>query len=135
MSQALPDFLEAIPVSMESAERCKALTLPLGDIKLPRFPLPEGVNDLQYLEQLVRDGIARRYPGGPPPECEERLRFELGVIGEMGFASYFLIVWDYLLWARENGVGVGPGRGSAAGSLVAYALRITELDTLEHGLL
>jgi DNA polymerase-3 subunit alpha len=135
MAQALPDFLDAIPVSMEIAERCKALTLPLGDIKLPRFPLPEGVNDLQYLERLVREGIARRYPAGPPPECEERLRFELGVIGEMGFASYFLIVWDYMLWARENGVGVGPGRGSAAGSLVAYALRITDLDPLEHGLL
>jgi DNA polymerase-3 subunit alpha len=135
MAQALPGFLDALPVSVEIAERCAALDLPLGDIKLPKFPLPEGVGDLEYLEQLVREGIARRYPAGPPPECEERLRFELGVIGEMGFASYFLIVWDYMRWARENGVGVGPGRGSAAGSLVAYALRITDLDPLEHGLL
>ncbi|MFP5450405.1 MAG: DNA polymerase III subunit alpha, partial [Thermoleophilia bacterium] len=135
MAQALPGFLDALPVSVEIAERCAALDLPLGDIKLPRFPLPDGVSDLEYLERLVREGIARRYPGGGPPECEERLRFELGVIGEMGFASYFLIVWDYMRWARENGVGVGPGRGSAAGSLVAYALRITDLDPLEHGLL
>ena len=64
--------------------------------------------------------------------AEERLRFELGVIKEMGFSSYFLIVWDYMRWARENGVGVGPGRGSAAGSLVAYALRIVDLDPLAH---
>lgn len=135
MAQALPDFVDALPVSVEIAERCAALELPLGDIKLPRFPLPEGVSDMEHLERLVREGIARRYPGGPPAECEERLRFELGVIGEMGFASYFLIVWDYMDWARRNGVGVGPGRGSAAGSLVAYALRITDLDPLEHGLL
>lgn len=135
MAEALPDFLDAIPVSVEIAERCAGLELPLGDIKLPRFPLPEGVTDLQYLERLVREGISMRYPGGPPADCEERLRFELGVIGEMGFASYFLIVWDYMRWARENGVGVGPGRGSAAGSLVAYALRIVDVDPLEHDLL
>ena len=135
MAAALPDFLDAIPVSIEIAERCAGLDLPLGDIKLPRFPLPEGVNDLQYLERLVREGIARRYPHGAPSDCEERLRFELNVIGEMGFASYFLIVWDYMRWARDNGVAVGPGRGSAAGSLVSYALRITDLDPLAHGLL
>jgi DNA polymerase-3 subunit alpha len=135
MAAALPDHLDAIPVSVEVAERCSALELPLGDIKLPRFPVPGGESAESYLERLCREGIARRYPGGPPPGCEERLRFELGVIGEMGFASYFLIVWDYMRWARENGVGVGPGRGSAAGSLVAYALRIVDLDPLAHDLL
>jgi DNA polymerase III subunit alpha len=135
MAAALPDFAEAIPVSVEVAERCAALKLPLGDVKLPRFPVPGGETADAYLERLCREGLAARYPGGPPPEAGERLRFELGVIGEMGFASYFLIVWDYMRWARENGVAVGPGRGSAAGSLVAYALRIVDLDPLAHGLL
>ena len=135
MAEALPDFLDALPVSMEIAERCKALDLPLGDIKLPRFPVPGDEPAEVYLERLCREGMARRYPGGAPAGAEERLRFELGVIAEMGFASYFLIVWDYMLWARENGVGVGPGRGSAAGSLVAYTLRIVDLDPLAHDLL
>ncbi|HVH00160.1 MAG TPA: DNA polymerase III subunit alpha [Miltoncostaeaceae bacterium] len=135
MAAALPDFADAIPVSVEVAERCAALDLPLGDIKLPRFPVPGGESADAYLERLCREGIAARYPGGAPPEAEERLRFELGVISEMGFASYFLIVWDYMRWARENGVAVGPGRGSAAGSLVAYSLRIVDLDPLAHGLL
>jgi DNA polymerase III subunit alpha len=135
MAAALPDFMEAIPVSVEVAERCSALRLPLGDVKLPRFPVPGGESAEGYLERLCREGLAARYPDGPPAGAEERLRFELGVIGEMGFASYFLIVWDYMRWARENGVAVGPGRGSAAGSLVAYALRIVDLDPLAHGLL
>ena len=135
MAEALPDFLDALPVTMEIAERCKALELPLGDIKLPRFPVPGDETAEVYLERLCREGMARRYPDGLPEGAEERLRFELGVIGEMGFASYFLIVWDYMRWARENGVGVGPGRGSAAGSLVAYTLRIVDLDPLAHDLL
>ena len=97
--------------------------------------MPGGETAEAYLERLCREGMARRYPGGRRPSAEERLRFELGVIAEMGFASYFLIVWDYMRWARENGVGVGPGRGSAAGSLVAYALRIVDLDPLAHDLL
>ncbi len=120
MAAALPDFPDAIAMSVEVAERCAALRLPLGDVKLPRFPVPGGESADAYLERLCREGLAARYPDGPPPGAEERLRFELGVIGEMGFASYFLIVWDYMRWARENGVAVGPGRGSAAGSLVAY---------------
>ena len=135
MAEALTDFLDALPVTMEIAERCSALELPLGDIKLPRFPVPGDEPAEVYLERLCREGMARRYPGGAPDGAEERLRFELGVIEEMGFASYFLIVWDYMHWARENGVGVGPGRGSAAGSLVAYTLRIVDLDPLAHDLL
>ncbi len=135
MARALPDFVDAIPVSVEIAERCSRLDLPLGDFKLPRFPVPEGQTPESYLEALCREGLTRRYGADQPAAAEERLRFELGVIEEMGFSSYFLIVWDYIRWARENGVGVGPGRGSAAGSLVAYSLRITDLDPLEHGLL
>ncbi|MEW6583415.1 MAG: DNA polymerase III subunit alpha, partial [Actinomycetota bacterium] len=88
-----------------------------------------------YLERLCREGVARRYGAAPGAEVEERLQFELATIREMGFSGYFLIVWDYIHWARQNGVAVGPGRGSAAGSLVAYALRITDLDPIENGLL
>lgn len=135
MAQALPDFLDAIPVSLEIAERCKGLVLPLGETRLPRFPVPEGTTPTAYLEDLCREGMRARYRGNVPPGGEERLRFELDVIEEMGFSSYFLIVWDYIKWARDNDVAVGPGRGSAAGSLVAYTLRITDLDPLEHDLL
>lgn len=135
MARALPDFVEALPVSVEIAERCSGLVLPIGETRLPRFPVPEGTTPTSHLEALCRQGMAMRYGTSLPPGAEERLRFELDVIEEMGFSSYFLIVWDYIRWARENGVAVGPGRGSAAGSLVAYTLRITDLDPLEHGLL
>ncbi|MDP4620750.1 MAG: DNA polymerase III subunit alpha [Thermoleophilia bacterium] len=136
MLAALPDFPGSIPATIEVAERCAGLELPLGDIKLPVFPVPTGESDDVYLERLCREGLDRRYgEGNWPAEAEERLRFELDTIKEMGFASYFLIVWDYIKWSRDNGVAVGPGRGSAAGSLVAFSLRITDLDPLEHGLL
>ncbi len=135
MLQALPDFGAAIARSVEIAQRCKGLQLPLNEFQLPRFPVPEGHTPTQYLEKLARDGLKMRYGATPPAEAAERLRFELDVIEEMGFSSYFLIVWDYIHWARQNGVAVGPGRGSAAGSLVSYTLRITDLDPLEHGLL
>jgi DNA polymerase III subunit alpha len=135
MAAALPDFAAALPVSVEIAERCAGLELSLGDPRLPRFPVPEGTTPASELERLCREGMTRRYGAAPGAEAEERLRFELDVIEEMGFSSYFLIVWDYIRWAREHGVAVGPGRGSAAGSLVAYCLRITDLDPLAHGLL
>ncbi len=135
MLAAMPDYASAIPVSMEIAERCAGLELPLGEVKLPVFPVPDGESPDAYLERLCREGMARRYPGGPSAKAEERLRFELDVIAEMGFSGYFLIVWDYMRWAREHGVAVGPGRGSAAGSLVAYTLRIVDLDPLAHDLL
>jgi DNA polymerase-3 subunit alpha len=135
MLRALPDFPDAITRSVEVARRCAGLELPLNQIQLPRFPVPDGQTPEEYLERLAREGLTRRYGASPPAEAVERLQFELDVIEEMGFASYFLIVWDYIHWARENGVAVGPGRGSAAGSLVSYTLRITDLDPLEHGLL
>ncbi|MCU0306956.1 MAG: DNA polymerase III subunit alpha [Thermoleophilia bacterium] len=136
MLRALPEFPEALEASIEIAERCGGLELPLGDSRLPRFPVPTGESPEAYLERLCREGLDRRYGAGEWPQgAEDRLRFELATIDEMGFASYFLIVWDYIRWARENGVAVGPGRGSAAGSLVAFSLRITDLDPLEHGLL
>ena len=136
MLAALPDYPDSIPATMEIAGRCSGLDLPLGDIKLPVFPVPTGESDDVYLERLCREGLDRRYgEGNWPAEAEDRLRFELDTIKEMGFSSYFLIVWDYIKWSRDNGVAVGPGRGSAAGSLVAFSLRITDLDPLEHGLL
>ena len=135
MLQALPEYPESLGLTLEIAQRCSGLELPLGDPRLPTFPVPAGETPASYLERLCREGLDRRYNGPWRSEAEERLRFELDVIVEMDFASYFLIVWDYIRWARENGVAVGPGRGSAAGSLVAYALRITDLDPLEHGLL
>ena len=136
MLAALPDYPDSIPATMEVAERCSGLDLPLGDIKLPVFPVPTGESDDVYLERLCREGLDRRYGDGTwPAEADDRLRFELDTIKEMGFSSYFLIVWDYIKWSRDNGVAVGPGRGSAAGSLVAFSLRITDLDPLEHGLL
>ncbi|MBM3665092.1 MAG: DNA polymerase III subunit alpha, partial [Actinobacteria bacterium] len=136
MLQALPDFPDSIPATIEVADRCSGLDLPLGDIKLPVFPVPTGESDDAYLEHLCREGLDRRYGAGQwPAEAEDRLRFEINTIQEMGFSSYFLIVWDYIKWARDNGVAVGPGRGSAAGSLVAFSLCITDLDPLAHGLL
>ncbi len=135
MARALPDFVDAIPVSLEIADRCKGLVLPIGETQLPRFPVPDGETPATYLEKLCRDGMRMRYGDAWPQGADERLRFELDVIEEMGFSAYFLIVWDYIDWSRKNGVAVGPGRGSAAGSLVAYTLRITDLDPLEHDLL
>lgn len=136
MLAALPDYPDAVPATLEVAERCGELKLPLGDPRLPTFPVPEGQTETSYLEKLCREGLDRRYrPGEWREGAEERLQFELSVIEEMGFPGYFLIVWDYIHWARDNGVAVGPGRGSAAGSLVAFALRITDLDPLEHDLL
>ncbi len=136
MLRALPDFPESIPNTMEIANRCGDLALPLGEIRLPQFPVPDGQTPASYLEALCREGLDRRYrPGEWRQGAEDRLRFELDVIEEMGFSGYFLIVWDYIDWARRNGIAVGPGRGSAAGSLVAYSLRVTDLDPLEHDLL
>ncbi len=136
MLASLPDYPDAIPATLEIAERCKELVLPLSDPRLPTFPVPENETQYSYLEKLCREGLDRRYrPGEWREGAEERLQFELSVIEEMGFPGYFLIVWDYIRWARDNGVAVGPGRGSAAGSLVAFALRITDLDPLEHDLL
>ncbi len=135
MSRALPDHPEALTATLEIADRCGSLELPLGDPRLPTFPVPDGQSPTTYLEALCREGLDRRYGSAWRPEAADRLRFELDVIEEMGFASYFLIVWDYIRWARDSGIAVGPGRGSAAGSLVAYALRITDLDPIEHGLL
>ncbi|MBG6092252.1 DNA polymerase III subunit alpha [Actinomadura viridis] len=102
---------------------------------MPRFPVPEGETEESWFRREVRRGLERRFPGGHGEEYRDRAEFEMRVIVEMGFPSYFLVVADFIMWAKENGIAVGPGRGSAAGSLVAYALGITDLDPLPHGLI
>ena len=107
----------------------------LGKLLLPRYETPEGTDPKQMLRELASEGLAARYGDPVPAEARERLEFELGVISKMGFESYFLIVWDFVKYAKENGIAVGPGRGSAAGSIVSYALNITDIDPIANDLL
>src|SRR5213075_1534973 len=119
--------------TLEIAERCN-VSLELGNILLPKFPVPEGKYAFDYLVELCEKGLQKRY-GTVTPELTERLRFELKTVREMGFADYFLIVWDFIHFAKTHGISVGPGRGSAAGSLAAYCLEITDVDPIRYGLL
>jgi len=128
-----PGHEDALRRTLEVAERCN-VEIELGRILLPKFEVPEGRDSFDYLVEQCEKGLARRYER-VTPELTERLRFELKTIKEMGFADYFLIVWDFIAFARRNHIGVGPGRGSAAGSLVAYCLEITNLDPLRYDLL
>ena len=134
MNEAFAPWPEAIPNTLEIAERCD-VEIALGELLLPRFPTPDGSEPEEMLRRVAAEGLRRRYGDPPPAEAVARLEFELGVIEEMGFPSYFLIVWDFVRYAKENGVAVGPGRGSAAGSIVAYSLGITDIDPLENDLL
>ncbi|MEV4661724.1 DNA polymerase III subunit alpha [Micromonospora echinofusca] len=102
---------------------------------MPRFPVPEGETEESWFRKETFAGLNRRYPGGIPEEHVRQAEYELGVITQMGFPSYFLVVADFIQWAKNQGIAVGPGRGSAAGSLVAYALGITDLDPIQHGLI
>ena len=113
MALDFPGHEEAMRRTLEIAERCN-VSLELGNILLPKFPLPDGKDAFEYLVELCEKGLQKRYER-VTPELQERLRFELKTIKEMGFADYFLIVWDFIAFARRNGVSVGPGRGSAAG--------------------
>ncbi len=134
MDESFAAWPGSVETTLEIAERCE-VDIELGKLLLPRFPTPNGEEPKQMLHRLAREGMARRYGDPLPAEALERLEFELGVIGEMGFDSYFLIVWDFVNYAKQNGIAVGPGRGSAAGSIVAYALNITDLDPLANDLL
>ncbi len=102
---------------------------------MPRFPAPEGETEQSWFEKEVWAGMARRYPNGIPDDRRTQCEYEVGVISQMGFPGYFLVVADFINWAKDNGHQVGPGRGSAAGSIVAYALGITDLDPIDHGLI
>ncbi|MDQ8046235.1 MAG: DNA polymerase III subunit alpha, partial [Patulibacter sp.] len=133
MVAAFAEWPEAVPTAAEIADRCE-LEIPLGGILLPRF-LPDGEDEHAYLRELVYDGLRDRYGDPIPADAVERAEMELAVINKMGYDAYFLIVWDFIKYAKDNGIAVGPGRGSAAGSIVAYTLRITDLDPLKYDLL
>jgi len=133
MTAAFTEWPEAVPMTLEVAERCN-VEIPLGEILLPKFPTEEGENSTVMLRRIALDGLKERYGDPVPAEAMKRLDFELGVIEEMGFPDYFLIVWDFVKYAKENGISVGPGRGSAAGSIVSYSLGITDIDPVEHDL-
>src|ERR687884_637052 len=133
MAADFAGYEEALRRTLEVAERC-TVTMELGRILLPKYPTPDGRDAFDYLVELCEKGLVKRY-GAATPELTERLRFELKTIKEMGFADYFLIVWDFIAFAKRNGIGVGPGRGSAAGSLAAYCLDITDIDPIRYGLL
>jgi len=134
MAASFAEWPEAVPTTLEIAERC-SVEIELGKLLLPRYPTPDGEEPGAVLRRIAMDGLRARYGDPPPAEAVERLEFELGVIEEMGFESYFLIVWDFVSYAKQNGIAVGPGRGSAAGSIVSYCLRITDLDPLENELM
>ena len=145
-AEQMIELFNDIPSSIENtlliAQRCN-FVMRMGEYFLPDFPVPEGETIGSFLRKESFDGLEvvmhRRWPDGPSDEqrkeYEERMEFELGIIMEMGFPGYFLIVADFIQWAKENDVPVGPGRGSGAGSIVAYALKITDLDPIEHILL
>ncbi len=135
MVEAFRDTPEAVSNSRRIADRCNVV-IELGKNLLPTFPVPNGKTDMEFLRELCEIGLQERYAEGQKrSEARERMEFELATIERMGFAAYFLIVQDYIVWAKTHGVIVGPGRGSAAGSVVAYVLRITNLDPLYYGLL
>lgn len=119
--------------TLEVAEKCN-LKMDFDKIHLPRFDPPDGKSKEAYLDELCQEGLARRFKE-ITPEITDRLNFEIKIIEKMGFVSYFLIVWDFINYAKSQGIPVGPGRGSAAGSLVSYLLGITDLDPLKYGLL
>src|ERR1700716_2717265 len=133
MLAAFADMPEALASTLEVAEQVD-LKLHLGATLLPPFDVPDGLKPDQYLRQLVMKGLTWRY-GEPTAAVKDRAEQELSVIRQTGYASYFLIVWDFYNFARQSGIVVGPGRGSAAGSLVSYCLGITNLDPIEHGLI
>jgi DNA polymerase-3 subunit alpha len=127
------DLPEACDNTLRVAERCE-VSFESRDL-LPKFPVPDGWTEDLYFRTEVYRGLQRRYPRGIPRDRIERAEYELKVIGQMGFPSYFLVVADFISWAKRNAIRVGPGRGSAAGSLVSYALGITDLDPIEHRLM
>jgi len=134
MTKIFKDVPEAIENTQKIASVCN-FEFPLGKTRLPYFEVPNGKTPEQFLEQLCYEGIKKRFGDNPQPEILKRLKYELSIIKKMGFTSYFLIVQDFVNWAKQNRIVVGPGRGSAGGSLVAYLLNITNINPLKHNLL
>lgn len=133
MKQLFPYALEAIENTQKIADRCK-VEIEFGVTKLPRFDVPEGYTSWEYLNKLCRDGLVERYPQNHQTYLPQ-LEYELDVIQKMGYVDYFLIVWDFINYARTHDIPVGPGRGSAAGSLVSYTTGITNIDPVKYSLL
>ncbi|NLB35598.1 MAG: DNA polymerase III subunit alpha, partial [Elusimicrobia bacterium] len=134
MYELFSDYPEAVENTVEVAERCN-LKLDFGNYFLPEYEIPEGYTTGGYLESLCLEGIKERYGENPAPEVKERLSMEVETINRLGFPGYFLICWDFVNYAKENDIPVGPGRGSGAGSIVSYLLGITNIDPLKYGLL
>ena len=134
MKELFPYAIEAIENTAKIAERCNVDISLTDNRKLPKFDVPEKYTSLEYLKKLCIDGLNRKYTN-PDRELFERLEFELNTIEKMGFVDYFLIVWDFIRYAKENNIAVGPGRGSAAGSIVSYTLGITDIDPIKYNLL
>ena len=133
MAELFPEYPEALSNTVRIAQRCN-VSFNFGELYMPLYEVPEG-HDLQsYLRKLCEEGLARRYQD-ITPELLERMNYELDIINSLDFPGYFLIVWDMINYARQQGISVGPGRGSAAGSLVAYCLGITDIDPIRWGLL
>lgn len=126
-------FEQAIKNTVDIAEKCH-LIIEMGNSPLPHYDVPKSHTVETYLDFKVREGLEKRYKE-ITPDIEKRVKYELGIIEQMGFSAYFLITWDFINFARESGIPVGPGRGSAAGSIVAYALGITDIDPIRHNLL
>ena len=131
--QLFPGHQEALDNTAKIAERCNVEFI-FNQYHLPVFPVPEGYTDESYFRKLCYDGFAERYPQAPESYLE-RLEYEIGVISRMGYVNYYLIVWDFIRYAKENGIPVGPGRGSGAASIVAYCMHITEVDPMKYALI
>lgn len=134
MRKIFASIPEAIDNTQLVADACN-VEFEFGQYHLPEFKAPDGKNNRDYLRELCFDGLKLRYGENPDNSLKERLEYELGTIESMGYVEYFLIVWDFINYAKENGIMVGPGRGSAAGSLVAYCLRITDIDPIKYNLI
>ena len=133
MREALIDFPDACDNTIEVADKCNVKLE--HDPILPKFPLPENETEVSYFKKKCIEGLKKRYGDPIPENIKSRYEYEAGIIIQQGFPAYFLIVQEYIAWARKSGIGVGPGRGSAAGAIVAYALGITDLDPIENGLM
>ena len=133
MRQLFPNCEEAIENTQRIADRCN-LEFVFNEYHLPAFPVPAGYTNEEYFRKLCYDGFAERYVD-PPESYKERLEYEIGVISRMGYVNYYLIVWDFIRYAKENDIPVGPGRGSGAASIVAYCMHITEVDPMQYALI
>lgn len=134
MRHLFRDMPEACDNTLLIAERCDVAFDESANY-MPRFPVPEGHTEETWFRAEVAAGLERRYPAGVPDAVRQQAEYEMGVISQMGFPGYFLVVADFINWAKDHGIRVGPGRGSGAGSMAAYAMRITDLDPLHHGLI